>query len=369
MRAHRHRPLGLLRLLALITALALTAAACGDDGGEEAAEDTGGTEDTEDTEGTEDTEDTGGEETAEEPEFELITGHQLEVDTPFDEGLHEFASLVEEKTNGRVVAEVHPNAEVGSELEMFEGLQDGTVDAAIVAPGSIAEFVPETNILSLPFLVDSREQRDQVIEGEAIQELEDMVLETAGAETLGYFGGGIRNMFFTEPVEDAEDMSGRLLRVQPSPVLTDSFEAIGLEPTVVDYAELYNALEQGVVDGAENESVYIESQRFYEPAPYLVMTQHEVTFRPLMFSAARLDQMPDDLAEAVREAGQEASAFAREVEAEVDDAALQRLQDEHGAEVTEIDTEPLVEQVEPIWEDYAEQWDMQDFLEEVRGLD
>ena len=363
-----------LRLLGLLLALVLLVAACGDD--DDVADDNGDDNDVEspdddlddDADAEADADDEAADDdAAAEAEFELIVGHQLETGTPFDEGLHEFAELVEEKTDGRVVASVHPNAEVGSELEMFEGLADGTVDGAIVAPGSIAEFVPETNILSLPFLVNSREARDQVLESDGIEQIEDQILQAGGGEVLGYFGGGIRNMFFTDPVDDADDMSGRLLRVQPSPVLTDSFSAIGLEPTVVDYAELYNALEQGVVDGAENESVYVESQRFYEPAPYLVMTQHEVTFRPFVFSEMRLMEMPEDLADLVREAGAEASQYARDVEAEEDDAALERVQDE-GAEILEIDTEPLEEQVTPVWEDYAGEWGMEDFLQEIMDL-
>ena len=301
-------------------------------------------------------------------EYTLLAGHQLAAGTPFDQGLIRFAELVEEKTDGQVTVEVNSGGAIGSELEMFEGMTVGTVDVAVVAPNSIAEFVPEATILSMPFLVDSREMRDRVIESEAFAQVASMIQEQAGVEVLGVFGGGIRNMFFTESVETVDGMQGRRFRVQPSSILTDSFGAIGLEPTVVAYSELYNALAQGVVSGAENESVYVLSQAFYEPAPYLLQTQHEVTIRPLVISSMTLDRLPPELANAVREAGAEASVYAREVEAEADDAALQTLQDEHGMTVVELDTAPLIEEVQPIWTQYAEQWGLTDVLEQITAL-
>lgn len=86
-------------------------------------------------------------------EHVLIAGHQLAADTSFDEGLHEFADLVAEGSDGRVRVEVYPSAQLGSETALFENMRNGLVDLAVVSPGFIAEFVPEMSILSMPFLV------------------------------------------------------------------------------------------------------------------------------------------------------------------------------------------------------------------------
>lgn len=298
------------------------------------------------------------------PEYTLVAGHQLASDTPFDEGLKRFAELTEQLTDGRVTMQTHSSAAVGSEADMFMGMQAGTIDAAVVAPGSIAEFVPEMNLLSMPFLVTSRDQRDAVIAGPA-KRLEELVLERTGVRTLGYFGGGVRNMFFTSPIDDVEGLDGRLLRVQPSAILADSFAAVGLEPTVIAYNELYSALQQGVVDGAENESVFVVSERFYEPAPHLVLTQHEVTIRPLMISSVTLDRLPDDLADAVVEAGRRAAEEERRLEAKADDEALEQLRTEYGMQVTEVDTQPMVDAVRPVWRRYADEWGLRDLLDQI----
>ena len=299
-------------------------------------------------------------------EFTLVTGHQLAADTPFDKGLKKFADLVEEKTDGQVTVQVNPAAQIGDEAEMFQGMRDGTVDAAVVAPGSIGEFVPEINIFSVPFLVTSREQRDKVINGEPAERLEQLVQDQTSVRTMGYFGGGIRNMFFTEPASSLEDIQGRLFRVKASQLLQDSYSALGLKTEVVAGDELYNALRQGVVDGAENESVFVLSEAYYEAAPHLLLTKHEVTIRPFYISSQTLDRLPEDLSEAVLEAGSEASEWERELEGREDDQALETLQEEHGLEVTEVDTDPMVAAIEPVWQEYAKEWGMEDTLQQIR---
>ncbi|MBZ2195557.1 TRAP transporter substrate-binding protein [Occultella gossypii] len=298
----------------------------------------------------------------------LVAGHQLAADTPFDLGLDEFARLVEEKTDGQVTVEVHPNAELGTETDMFQAMQSGTMDIAIVAPGSIAEFVPQVSILSMPFLVTSREQRDEIINGPIAEDLATSIEEASGVVPMTYFGGGIRQMFFTEPAESIDDINGRLFRVQPSEVLTDSFSAIGLEPTVVAYNELYNALQTGVVGGAENESVFIESQKFYEPASNILITNHEVTIRPVMIAASTLEELPEDLRAAVLEAADEAGAYERDLEATTDDEQLAGLAALDGVTVVEADTSGAFDMVQPVWEQYAAEWGMEDTLQQIIDL-
>lgn len=300
--------------------------------------------------------------------FTLVAGHQLAADTPFDEGLHHFADLVEEYTDGQVTVEVHPNAELGTEPEMFQAMQSGTMDVAIVAPGSIGEFLPQTSILSMPFLVTSREQRDAIITSPITEQLAADMEEATGIFPMTYFGGGIRQMFFTEPAETIDDIQGRLFRVQPSEVLTDSFAAVGLEPTVVAYNELYNALQTGVVQGADNESVYIDSQKFYEPAPHILLTNHEVTIRPLVVARASLDRLPEDLQESVLQAATEAGEFERDLEAETDDAILQQLEETDGVTVVEPDVTDAVDSVRPVWEQYAQEWGAEDMLQQIIDL-
>lgn len=337
----RHRR-GLRRsLVAGAAALALFAAgACGDQGG---------------TEG-------------DSAEHVLVAGHQLAADTSFDQGLHEFAEIVEENSGGRVQVEVYPAAQLGGETDLFENMRNGTADIAVVAPGFIAEFVPEMSILSMPFLVTSREHRDAIIDGPVAAELEELLTEQTGSHVLTYFGGGARQMFFNAPVEEPEDLSGQLFRTQPSQVLADSFAALGLQASNVDYGELYSALQQDVVSGADNESMFIVAENFQEAAPHIYVTSHEITIRPAVISGHTLAELPEDLRQVVLDAGEEAGAFARDLEAEEDDAALAELRDDPAVSVVDADTEELATMVEPVWEEYAAEWQMEDLLDEIRSL-
>lgn len=298
----------------------------------------------------------------------LTAGHQLAIDTPFDQGLNEFADLVAEKTDGRVEVRVHPNAQLGNETEMFQALETGTVDFGIFAPGSIAEYHAGITLVSMPFLVSDRDHRDRILESGVLEPIETAITDATSTEVLTYFGGSQRQMFFTEPAEDFSDVGGRLFRVQPSEMLTESYLAMGLEPTVIAYTELYNALQQDVVNGAENEAVFIESQRFYEPAPNILLTNHEVTFRPLMVSNQTWAKLDDELAGLVREAAEEAGVYQRQVEGEADEETLARLAELDGVTVTEVDTAQWSADMEDIWDKYAAQWGVEDVLAGMKEL-
>lgn len=309
-----------------------------------------------------------GAETSEVETIELTAAHQLAIDTPFDQGLNKFAELVSEKTDGRVEVNVFPNAQLGNETEMFQSLESGTLDVGIFAPGSIAEYYPGITLVSMAYLVKDRDHRDRILSEGVLEPIESDIAEATKTEVLSYFGGSQRQMFFTEPAEGVDDVQGRLFRVQPSEVLSESFGQMGLEPTVIDYTELYNALEQGVVAGAENEAVYIESQAFFEPAPHILLTNHEVTFRPLMASGSMWDKLDGELEALVREAADEAGAYARQVEGDADVDTLDRLSGFDGVTVTEVDTTKWAEDMESIWDKYATEWGVTDTLDAIKAL-
>lgn len=301
-------------------------------------------------------------------EYELVAGLQVNPDSPFDKGLRKLAELVEERSEGRLVIRIYTSGQLGNEPELFQGMMGGTVDIAVVAPGQIAEWVPEIALLELPFLITSPEQRDRVVEGEPMQRLGALVKERTNVEVAGIFGGGIRNMFFREPVETGEDIKGRRFRVQPSRQLTDSYGALGLEPVVTSYQELYNALQQGVAQGAEMEAIFIEQAALMEAAPHFLLTRHVITIRLLGISSQTFERLPEDLATILREAAIEASAYERGIEGEEDEASLARIGEASGVTFTTPDLEPMIAEVRPVWERYAEEWQLGDVLAQIDSM-
>lgn len=301
-------------------------------------------------------------------EFKLIAGTQVAVDTPFDKGINYFKKVVEEKSNGRVEIINYPGSQLGNEPELFQGLMEGTVDIAVVSPGQIAEWVPQIALLEMPFVITSPAQRDKVVEGAPMAMFSAITKKKTGVEIVGVFGGGVRNMFFRKPATSLEDIKGRRFRVQPSKQLTDSYKALGLEPVVTSYKELYNALQQGVAEGAEMEAIYVERAGFPEAAPHFLMTGHVITIRPLVMSSKTFEKLPADLEKIVREAALEAARFERGIEGKADAVSLERMAKISGVTFTKVDVKPMIKAVRPVWKKYAKEWGLEDLLTEIDAM-
>ena len=178
-----------------------------------------------------------------------------------------FASLVEEGTEGRIRVQLYPNNQLGNQRDVVEGLQMGSVELANIA-SVMASFVPEVNLFELPFLFDGPEHFDRVVDGEVGRSLAP-AFRARGLHLLGYFDAGERHIMTTEkPVERLEDLAGLKIRTMENRLHLAAFQAFGANPLPMAYGELYTALEQGVIDGAEAADPNYLAKRFYEPAPF-----------------------------------------------------------------------------------------------------
>src|SRR3712207_3674252 len=135
---------------------------------------------------------------------------------------------------------------------------------------------------------------------------------------IGYAGGGVRNIFSNKPATTLAELKGLKVRVQGAPIWSRTFAATGMSPTVIAYNEVYNAIQNGVINAGENEAAGVESMKFYEVGPNLIMTEHAITIRPLCFSSKTFKTLPPELQAAVVKAGKEAGAYGRQVESSED---------------------------------------------------
>ena len=180
-----------------------------------------------------------------------------------------FAELVTEGTEGRLSVQIYPSNQLGNQRDVVEGLQMGSVELANIA-SVMASFVPETNLFELPFLFDGPDHFDAVMDSRIGLSLAP-AFERRGLHLLGYFDVGERHIMTTEhPVETLEDLSGLKIRTMENRLHLATFKAFGANPLPMAYGELYTALEQGVIDGAEAADPNYFAKRFYEPAPYWV---------------------------------------------------------------------------------------------------
>jgi tripartite ATP-independent transporter DctP family solute receptor len=304
---------------------------------------------------------------------ETITLHgasQFNEDHAFTKAMTKFQELVQEYYDGNVEFVMHMNSELGLEKQYFEYMSQGTsVDYAIVSPAHMSTFSQAAPFIDAPFLFRDLDHWNAVLESDVLQPIADELEERAGVMLIGYAGGGTRNIFANKEVSSLEEIQGLKIRVQGAPIWSSTFTAIGMAPTVIAYNEVYNAIQNNVISAGENEAAGVEQMKFYEVAPNLAMTQHAITIRPLCFSKATFDRLPEGLQEAILRAGKEAGTYGREIESSEDAAKLDAM--EKAGLLKRIPFEGRDEmkaRVDPVMAEYAEEIGVAEIYEQINAM-
>lgn len=302
-------------------------------------------------------------------EFTLIAAHIATEEHSFHIGMEEFKKQAEELSNGRIAVEIHPNGELGgNEDELVQKMATGTVDMIISAPSFMAQSVKEADILSLPYLFADVEHWARVMDGEPGQKISALVEEKSGLfHVLGYFKDGVRNMYTIDPVETVEDMKDIKFRIQNSPTQNAFWSTLGVQPTFVAFNEIYQALQNGVIDGAENSFAQIAQQKHYEVCKNITQTEHDVATRFFLISKDKYNQLPDDLKSVVDEAGKLAEAKQREADQNLDKEYKQVMKDA-GVNFIEIDKQPLIDMTEQVRVDAAKEMGLEKLFDQINSL-
>ncbi|NLG86826.1 MAG: DctP family TRAP transporter solute-binding subunit [Firmicutes bacterium] len=280
---------------------------------------------------------------------------------------NEFKKAVEAKSDGKIKVSIFPNAQLGSEREMAEGVRMGTIQmTTVTSDGSLPAWVPELQIFSLPYLFRDRDHVYKALDGEIGKELGDKLL-AQGFRSLGFCELGWRH--FTNNVRPAskpEDLKGLKIRVQEAKVWFALVEALGATPTPIPFGELYTALQQRTVDGQENPVGSIRSMKFYEVQKYLTLDGHTYAPGSVLINPKFFDSLSPELQQVVEEAAKEAIAAQREIIAKQEEEDLQYLKD-NGMEVIEADREAFAEATKDVPETVSDQVPLE-LVERVRNF-
>lgn len=238
-----------------------------------------------------------------------------------------FAQLVAEKTDGRITIEVYHNAQLGEETEMIQQIQYGALDFAQCSLSPLAEFADELNVLQLPYLYRDRDHFWKVMDSE----IGDYFLastEANGIIGLAWVDGGARSFYTTKkPVSCAADLAGLKIRVQESSLMMGMIEALGAVPQAMPYADVYSALQTGVIDGAENSfNSYIDVSH-YEVAKYFIVDEHTRVPDVIIASTATRDKVSPEDWEIILECAKLAQEDHKDRWAQVDKEAEQKAKD------------------------------------------
>ena len=210
---------------------------------------------------------------------------------------------------------MHLNSELGLEKDYVGYMNQGlSVDYAVAAPSHMSTFSKMATLLDPPMLYRDAGHWSKVLSGDVMQPIVDDIYKRADILLLGYGGGGVRHLIVNKPVTNMAEIKNVRIRVMGAPIQTKLFNAFGMSPNVIAYAEVYNAIQTGVIDAAENEAAGIRQMKFYEVGPNISLTAHSITVRPLAFSGKTLRRLPEDLQSAIIQAGKDAGTFGRVIE-------------------------------------------------------
>src|SRR5882672_3200386 len=304
---------------------------------------------------------------------ETITLHgavQFNDDHAFNRTLLKFEELTKKYYGKPVNFVLHRNSELGLEKDYFVYLNQGKgVDYAIVSPAHMSTFSRAAPFIDAPFLFRDLDHWRKVLDADLFKPIADEIAQKADVMLIGYAGGGTRNIFANKPVHNLAEMKGLKVRVQGAPIWSKTFGATGMAPTVIAYNEIYNAIQNGVIEAGENEAAGVETMKFYEVGPNLNMTQHAITIRPICFSGKTFAKLPADLQAAIVKAGKEAGAYGRQLEAKEDEAKLEAL--EKAGKLKRIpfaDRAKMKQLVEPIMAAYAKEIEADQILAKINDI-
>ena len=296
----------------------------------------------------------------------LKVAHNGSVEHPYQIGFDVFKEVLERDTGGRVEVQIFENAQLGTEEEASLMVKLGALaGSAASAGGGLAPFAPEAELFNFPFIFRDLEHFYGVLDGAPGERVAAAIEERLDVLVLGYWFSGVRNAWNSKhPVRTPDDFRGLKIRVMSSPVLVETFNALGAQATPMSFGELYSGLEQGVVDGAETDHVDLLYERFYEVTDYVSYTEHMYLAAGFIFSRKMYDRLPPDIQQAVLEAGRQSVAAQRRAMESMTNEALAELQSK-GLEFFEVDRALFREQVESVYRNNAERVGGMAVIEEV----
>ena len=281
---------------------------------------------------------------------------------------YEFARLVEEATDGRIKIEVFSGGTLyGEETGAIEALQIGDIAFARVSASPVASYVPALNIIQLPYLYRDGDHMWQVLNGPIGQDMLNQIQESgSGLVGLAYYDAGSRNFYTTKPVKSVADMQGLKIRLQNNAMMVEMVKLLGGNGvTGIGPNDVYSAIQQGVIDGAENNWPTYESMGDYQVAPYFVLDGHTRVPEVLLASEAVLESLDPADVEIIKECAKQTQAYEIEQWALREQSSEEKVVSE-GVVVTELTPEQVAEfqaLMGPIYEEYGAGYE--DLIQEI----
>jgi tripartite ATP-independent transporter DctP family solute receptor len=299
------------------------------------------------------------------PQAVLKLGHVLDIAHPVHKAMVYMAERVKEKSGGRMIVEIYPSEQLGSEKESIEALQLGYMAMTKTSTASMEGFVPRMKIFGIPYLFTSSEHSWKILNGPIGKELL-LAGQTMGLRGLCYYDAGARSFYSKKEIHSPADLKGLKIRVQNSIMSVKMVEAMGGSPTPIPFGELYTSLDQGVIDAAENNPPSFYTSRHYEVCKYYTLDEHTVVPDMLVISTKVWNGLTPEFQQILQEAVDESVEYERKIWAEAEQDNLKSMQDA-GVKVIHPDKQPFRDSVKSVWVEF-EGTDIGELIKQIQEV-
>jgi C4-dicarboxylate-binding protein DctP len=277
-------------------------------------------------------------------------GHDQPEKSPHHDGALYFKKLVEEGSQGEIAVKIFPSQLLGTGLQMSEMVQAGALEVLAIPTSNMQVLHPALQVLDLPFLFPDRDALFRVLDSDFTGNLY-RPLANRNIIGLHWIISGFKQFTGNFPIRKPDDFKGRKIRVMPAPIIREQFKALGASPVPIDFHELYNALQQGVVDGQENPLTTIVTMKFYEVQKYMTLSNHAFIAYVFVASKSFHDSLPEKYQKLVRESAKKAGIYERGLVVEREKGFLETIK-KAGVTVIELkaeDRQAFQKAVEPVY--------------------
>jgi TRAP-type C4-dicarboxylate transport system substrate-binding protein len=267
--------------------------------------------------------------------------------------LKRFVELVAIYTNNEIRGEIFPGGQLGGEREMAQQTRQGQIHVSLPATNNLATMAPSLNVFILPYIATSTAEVNY-LQDQITPFLVPRVIEEAGVRIVGWENSGWRAFFYKSDtsIQKPEDLAKFKMRVPPNPLMIASYEAWGANPVPLGWTELYNALQQGVVEGGDNPVTDVIGMKFYEVINRMTRFHYTILTHPIIVSESWFQSLPEKHQAAILRAGEEATAYVRWWQP-MDELRWWAEAEKQGVTVDDIaDETEWVERARAIWPDY-----------------
>ncbi|PHM71876.1 TRAP transporter substrate-binding protein [Xenorhabdus kozodoii] len=281
----------------------------------------------------------------------LKLSHNQNRDHAVHQAMTQFANEVKEKTNGEVCIRIYSDSQLGNQRESIELMQNGALDIAKSNAAELEAFSPAYSIFNLPYLFRDKAHYQKIINSDIGKEILSSS-QAMGFIGLTYYDAGARGFYAKKTIRTPEDLKGLKIRVQPSPTAIAMVKGLGANPTPLAYGELYTALQQGVVDAAENNIISFTLSRHNEVAKFFSLDEHTMIPDVLLISNKSLKKLTAKQQEIVKKAALNSSKYMVQLW-EKSEKAERAKAEQQGVEFIVVDKTRFQNAVKPMYDDIA----------------